>query len=89
MDFNEVYLLISSLSLLFSLSSDESFSKYIGPDITLNSFEEEFYFGLILGAQYNLHQRFKLFLEIGPSIGNVYGCFTLLNTGVGINYYFK
>ncbi len=82
---------LSSLCLLFELSSDAPLSTYIGPDLTFNGFSEEFRIGLILGKQYDIHPRLSLFAEFGPSlrIGDGIEAFSFLNTGVGVRYYFK
>lgn len=82
---------MSSLIFLIRLSSDESLSTYIGPDITYHGFIDKFFIGIIFGAEYNVHKKLSLFGEFGPSlrIGDGIEAVTFLNTGVGIQYYFK
>jgi hypothetical protein len=82
---------VSSLDLLIRLSSDKSLSTYIGPDMTYYGYIENLFFGILLGAQYNLHPKVGLFAEFGPSlgIGDEMRGISFLNTGIGIVYYFN
>ena len=82
---------MSSLGLLIGLSSDKSLSTYIGPDITYHGFLDELYVGIILGTRYSLHPRLNIFGEFTPGLGIGDGIesVTFLNTGIGIQFYFK
>ncbi|HOV24041.1 MAG TPA: hypothetical protein PL107_07225 [Candidatus Marinimicrobia bacterium] len=86
-----IYSTISSLSFQIKLSSDESLSTYIGPDITYHGFIDRLFLGIILGAEYKVHKKLGLFAEFGPSLGVGDGIesFSFLNTGVGVKYFFK
>ena len=48
-----IYSTISSLSFQIKLSSDESLSTYIGPDITYHGFIDQLFLGII-GAEYKV-----------------------------------
>jgi len=63
----------------------------IGPDFTYHGFIDEFFLGVILGAEYKVHKKLSLFGEFGPSliVGDGIEGICFLNTGVGIKYYFK
>jgi len=94
LEFNEgdfIYSTVSSLNFQFKLSSDESLSTYIGPDFTYHGFIDEFFLGVILGAEYKVHKKLSLFGESGPSlrVGDGIEEISFLNTGVGTKYYFK
>jgi len=94
LEFNEgdfIYSTVSSLNFQFKLSSDESLSTYIGPDFTYHGFIDDFFLGVILGAESKIHQKLSLFGEFGPClrVGDGIEGISFLNTGVGIKYYFK
>lgn len=82
---------MSNLCLIIRLSSDESLSTYIGPDITYHGFIDNLFLGIIFGAENNVHKKLSLFGEFGPSlrVGDGIEAITFLNTGVGIKYHFK
>ncbi|HPC36847.1 MAG TPA: hypothetical protein PLW05_07755 [Candidatus Marinimicrobia bacterium] len=86
-----LYSTMSSLSFQIKLSSDEFLSTYIGPDVTYHGFIDEFYLGIIFGAEYKVHNKLVLFAEFGPSLGVGDGIESLsfLNTGVGVMYFFR
>ncbi len=86
-----IYSTVSSLSFQVKLTSDESLSTYIGPDITYHGFIDELFLGIILGVEYKVHKKLSLFGEFGPSlrVGDGIEEISFLNTGVGIKYYFK
>jgi len=86
-----IYSTVLSLNFQIKLSADGNLSTYIGPDFTYHGFIDEFFLGVISGAEYKVHEQLSLFGEFGPClrVGDGIEGISFLNTGVGINYYFK
>jgi len=90
LEFGDIYSEnFSSLCLLFRFPSDETIRPYIGPDVTYDGFDYDLCLGAIAGIEYKLHPQLYLFAEIGPSVSIEYGSVSIINTGIGIKYYFK
>lgn len=82
--------IVPSFSVLLKVSSDETLSTYIGPDITYHSIIDRLFLSIILGARYSICEKINIYGEFGPSLqigwGGIDGLI-FFNTGVGITYF--
>ena len=86
-DFSDAF--IGNVAAFFRFPIDEALASYIGPDLMRSTFTDETFLGLIFGSQYQLHERFGVFGEVGFSVRveDDIDNLRMFNTGVGAVFY--
>lgn len=85
--------IFGNTALLFDIFENEKLKYYLGPSYTA-SFSDTIEFvsiGQIIGIKLHWRNKLELFGEIGIDLGNNegnQGLYLLVNTGIGLSYYF-